>query len=85
MGAFAGEHQAAIPIVAFVTLALAVVAAIYRWRRDLLVALARAGARRRRATPTTPRPAPSPRVRAGAALVRLNGLRAPPAVIASLV
>jgi hypothetical protein len=79
LGVVGGDHQAVIPILAFVTFAIAVVAGLYRWRREVLLAVARAAARRRRSTIAMGRPTP-PRatVTPATAFVRRNGLRAPP-------
>jgi hypothetical protein len=82
--AIGGEHQAAIPILAFVTFGVAFVAALYRWRRDILLAVSRAPARRPRASTVVERPRTHDLDRLAGRSVGHHGLRAPPIGTATL-
>jgi hypothetical protein len=79
LGALAGEHAIAVPILVAVSFVVAIVGALVGWRREVLLARLRAAAKgRRRAPVTILRPAlASPRP-AGRLEGSRNGVRAPP-------
>jgi hypothetical protein len=75
-----GEYSDAALVIAVVTLAVAVVAALFRWRRDLLVARIASASERRHARPgrTLPRPAATRDGRPESFVGRGLAVRAPP-------
>lgn len=76
-----GEHAVALPVIAFVSLAVALVGALVRWGRHVLLArLHRSAGPVRRRAPRTLRPASISRPRSSSA-VRSHGLRAPPPLV----
>lgn len=77
-GVLAGEHGFALPVIALVSAAVALVGALVRWgRRVMLGRLRRAAGSRRRRTSPNLRPTAVVRPTAASA-VRAHGLRAPP-------
>ena len=79
LGVLGGEHAIALPVLLVVSLAVAAVGALVRWRREVLLSRIRAAARRRlRAPAATLRPALDVRRPAGCHDRRRNGVRAPP-------
>ena len=74
-----GDRAVALPLLLLASLAVAIVAAIYRWRRDVLLAIVRTGMRSRRRTAPAPRPTGVWSPAATSVGNRLHGLRAPPA------
>lgn len=81
----AGEHGLALPVITFVSLIVAIVGALVRWGRHVLLAGLRRGlARAIRRVPRLPHPQSVDRPPSIVA-VRSNGLRAPPVSVRSLV
>lgn len=77
-----GEHAVAIPIIAFMSLLVALVGALVGWGRHVLLARLRGSLHPvRRRAPRTMRPS-SVRVPASTRAVRWHGLRAPPSAVA---
>jgi hypothetical protein len=72
------EYPWALPIVVGVSLVVGFVTALFRWRRDALIARIRAQRARHAAVPAAPRPVVRVIRRPWATLGRLGGLRAPP-------
>ena len=81
----AGEHGLALPVIAFVSLLVAIVGALVRWGRHVLLArLRRVLARAIRRVPRMPYPQSVDRPISIVA-VRSNGLRAPPRSMPALL
>ena len=75
-----GEHAVALPVVAFVSSLVALVGALVRWRRQVLLArLHRSTDPVQRRAPRTLRPSSISRP-SSVSVVRSHGLRAPPSV-----
>lgn len=82
LGMVSGDHLFAVPIIALVSLLLATVSALVRWRRDLLLARLRSTARPLGPRSSQRRAASAPsrrRIATGSP----HGVRAPPPVVAA--
>lgn len=80
-----GEHAVAIPVIALMSLLVALVGALVGWGRHVLLARLRGSMNPvRRRAPRTLRPSPV-RVPASTSAVRWHGLRAPPSAVALIV
>jgi hypothetical protein len=77
------EYPWAVAIIALVSLAVGLVVALYRWRRDVLLARIRAARAVHHRTPTAPRPFTPQHRPAVSILGRAGGLRAPPLALPS--
>ena len=78
LGVLGGEHAISLPILLLVSLAVAAVGGLVRWRRELLLARIRAAATQLRAPAAILRPALAVDRPAGHHDGRPNGVRAPP-------
>ena len=78
LGAIAGEHGLAVPIIAGVGLVVALVRGLVRWRRDILLARLRSARRPRASARTILRPVVQDITPTGIDGARRNGVRAPP-------
>ena len=78
LGAIAGEHGLALPIIAGVALLVALVRGLVRWRRDILLARLRSARRGRATTELILRPVIETLAATGIDGARRNGVRAPP-------
>ena len=79
LAVLAGDHAVALPILLLTSLAVSIAVAIYRWRRDILLAIVRRHASRSpRRVPPAPRPSGTWTPVASSADARVHGLRAPP-------
>jgi hypothetical protein len=78
LGVVSGEHAVALPVIAFVSLMVALVGALVRWGRHVL--LSRLNSPRVPVRPRAPRAARAPSLArpASVAAVHSHGLRAPP-------
>ncbi len=85
MGVVSGEHAVALPVIAFASLLVALIGALVRWGRHVLLArLRRSLWPVRRRAPRTLRPSSISRP-TSASTVRSHGLRAPPPLVPSIV
>ena len=78
LGAIAGEHDLALPMIAGVALVVAFVRGLVRWRRDILLARLRSARRDRPSAESFLRPVVEALPPTGIDGARRNGVRAPP-------